>query len=41
MNTPIMYDFVHTNEIGAKAVARALYLRLRPKLRELSARGQG
>jgi hypothetical protein len=35
VKTPIMYDFVHTNELGAAAVARALYARLRPTLRSL------
>jgi lysophospholipase L1-like esterase len=29
---PVMYDFVHTNELGARVVARALYERLRPQL---------
>jgi hypothetical protein len=33
-----MYDFVHTNELGARIVARALYRRLRPQLLE-AARG--
>lgn len=33
---PVMYDFVHTNELGAKVMARALYERLRPALRKLS-----
>jgi hypothetical protein len=31
---PLMYDFVHTNELGARVVARALYRRLRPQLLE-------
>lgn len=30
---PVMYDFVHTNEDGARVVARALYERLQPVLR--------
>jgi hypothetical protein len=33
---PVMYDFVHTNELGARAVARALYTKLRPMLRKLA-----
>jgi hypothetical protein len=33
---PVMYDFVHTNELGARVVARALYERLRPELLRLS-----
>jgi hypothetical protein len=33
-----MYDLVHTNELGARVLARALYDRLRPTLRELAAR---
>jgi lysophospholipase L1-like esterase len=33
---PVMYDFVHTNELGARVIARALYERLRPQLRRLS-----
>ncbi|MBN1530829.1 MAG: hypothetical protein JW895_17340 [Thermoleophilaceae bacterium] len=36
---PVMYDFVHTNELGARTVAEALYRRLRPTLLRLS-RGQ-
>jgi len=31
---PLMYDFVHTNELGARIVAQALYKRLRPQLME-------
>jgi hypothetical protein len=34
VRTPIMYDFVHTNEEGARVVARALYARLEPVLRQ-------
>jgi lysophospholipase L1-like esterase len=30
----LMYDFVHTNEEGARIVAEAIYERLRPQLRE-------
>jgi hypothetical protein len=33
---PVMYDFVHTNELGARKVAEALYERLRPALRRLA-----
>jgi hypothetical protein len=33
---PVMYDFVHTNEVGARVIARALYERLRPRLLALS-----
>ena len=38
LNAPVMYDFVHTNERGAQEIARALYERLQPQLRELAAR---
>ena len=31
-----MYDFVHTNELGARVVAGALYERLRPELLRLA-----
>jgi hypothetical protein len=34
---PVMYDFVHTNERGAREIAGELYRRLRPQLRELQA----
>jgi hypothetical protein len=38
---PVMYDFAHTNELGARIVARALYRDLRPSLlREARANGQ-
>lgn len=37
VEAPVMYDFVHTNELGAKVIARALYEQLRPALRTLSA----
>ncbi|HYP48382.1 MAG TPA: hypothetical protein VEQ61_07055 [Thermoleophilaceae bacterium] len=33
---PVMYDFVHTNELGARVVARALYEKLQPRLRRLA-----
>jgi lysophospholipase L1-like esterase len=33
---PVMYDFVHTNELGARVIARALYERLRSRLLRLS-----
>jgi lysophospholipase L1-like esterase len=36
---PLMYDDVHTNELGAKLMAQALYARLRPSLLE-AARGK-
>jgi hypothetical protein len=38
VHAPVMYDLVHTNELGAKRVAEALYTRLRPTLLELSRR---
>jgi hypothetical protein len=31
-----MYDFVHTNELGARVIARTLYERLRPRLQRLA-----
>jgi lysophospholipase L1-like esterase len=31
-----MYDFVHTNELGARVIATALYEQLRPELLRLS-----
>lgn len=34
---PVMYDFVHTNERGARAIAEAIYRRLRPQLRAIEA----
>jgi hypothetical protein len=36
VRSPVMYDFLHTNETGARAVARAMYARLEPALRELA-----
>jgi hypothetical protein len=39
VKAPIMYDFAHTNELGAAVVARALYDRLKPTLRQLYRRG--
>jgi lysophospholipase L1-like esterase len=39
VKAPLMYDDVHTNELGARVMARALYARLRPALLEL-ARGK-
>jgi hypothetical protein len=36
VRSPVMYDFLHTNEVGARAVARAMYARLEPTLRELA-----
>jgi lysophospholipase L1-like esterase len=35
---PVMYDFVHTNEAGARAVAERIYAELRPTLRSLAER---
>jgi hypothetical protein len=35
---PVMYDFVHSNELGARVAAQAIYRRLRPQL--LEAAGQ-
>ncbi|MEA2420653.1 MAG: hypothetical protein QOE60_2859 [Thermoleophilaceae bacterium] len=29
---PLMYDFVHTNELGARIVAEAIYKRVKPQL---------
>ena len=40
VDRPVMYDFVHTNELGAKVMARVLYERLRPQLLELSGEGR-
>jgi hypothetical protein len=37
LQEPVMYDFVHTNERGAREVARLLYRRMRPQLRALEA----
>ena len=34
--TPVMYDFVHTNERGARLAAAGLYERLRPDLLRLA-----
>jgi len=36
VRSPVMYDFVHTNEAGARAVARRLYEDLRPRLTRLA-----
>ncbi len=41
VDEPVMYDFGHTNERGAEAVARVLYHRLRPVLAELAAEVAG
>jgi hypothetical protein len=38
MKAPVMYDVVHTNEVGARRLAEALYARLRPTLVELARR---
>jgi hypothetical protein len=40
MAAPVMYDFVHTNEQGARVVAQTVYQRLLPTLRELARRGR-
>ncbi|MFN8017996.1 MAG: carbamoyltransferase N-terminal domain-containing protein [Acidimicrobiales bacterium] len=32
--SPVFYDDVHTNELGARMVAEAIYARIRPALRE-------
>ncbi len=33
VTTPIMFDFIHTNEVGAQVVAASLFTRLAPTLR--------
>jgi lysophospholipase L1-like esterase len=40
VGSPVMYDFVHTNEAGARAVARRLYEDLRPRLTRLAERAR-
>lgn len=40
VDRPVMLDFVHTNELGARVVARAMYRELRPQLEELAARSR-
>ena len=35
---PVMYDFVHSNELGARVVAEAIYRRLKPQLEEAAGR---
>jgi lysophospholipase L1-like esterase len=40
VRSPVMYDFVHTNEAGARAVARRLYEELRPRLTRLAQRAR-
>jgi lysophospholipase L1-like esterase len=40
VRSPVMYDFVHTNEAGARAVARRLYEELRPRLTRLAERAR-
>jgi hypothetical protein len=37
----VMYDFVHTNEAGARAIAGALYENLKPRLERLAAQRSG
>ncbi len=37
VDAPLMYDFVHTNEPGARVIAKAMYERLRPQLLKLAA----
>ena len=34
LTTPIMFDFVHTNELGARVMARSIFTRLAPSLRQ-------
>lgn len=36
VHQPIMYDFHHTNELGAAVMARAIYAQLRPQLLDLA-----
>jgi hypothetical protein len=38
---PVMYDLAHTNELGARVVARALYLKVRPALVRLAREKRG
>jgi hypothetical protein len=33
---PVMYDFVHSNELGARVAAEAIYRRIKPQLEEAS-----
>jgi hypothetical protein len=40
VDNPVMYDFVHTNELGAEVMARVLYERLRPQLLQLYREGR-
>jgi lysophospholipase L1-like esterase len=40
VRSPVMYDFVHTNEAGARAVARRLYEDLKPRLTRLAERAR-
>ncbi len=35
---PVMYDFVHSNELGARVVAAAIYKRIKPQLLEVAGR---
>lgn len=36
VTTPLFYDGIHTNELGARLVAEEIYVHLRPRLRELA-----
>ena len=38
---PVLADYVHTNEVGARAVAEAMYAELRPQLEALAAEQAG
>lgn len=35
VTTPIMFDFIHTNELGARVMAESLFTRLAPTLRRI------
>jgi hypothetical protein len=35
---PVMYDFVHSNELGARIVAERIYQRIKPQLEEAAGR---
>ena len=41
LREPVYYDFIHTNERGARAMAEAIYQRLKPRLLELQAGASG
>jgi hypothetical protein len=40
VRSPVMYDFVHTNEAGARVVARAIYRELKPRLVAIAGRSE-